>query len=312
MSDVTVTQFAETIGVPVERLLSQLQDAGVKAMGADEVIGDEDKIKLLDYLREKHGTEKAEAAAEAGPKKITLKRRTTSELKVGGTSASKGKTVTVEVRKKRTYVKRSVVVAEEDKRIDQEVAQRLEQQLEVEARQRAEAEARQKAEDEARRKAEEEARRKAEEEEARRKVEEVAVAVPAEQPTEAAPAVAAPKRERVVPEKKPQEEARPAAKKEKAKKGRKDRHEEGEGELHIALDKSGRRKKKGGRGKPMVSAGAPKHGFEKPTAPIIHEVSIPETLTLGELAQKMSVKAAELIKAMMKMGSIVTLSLIHI
>lgn len=303
MSEVTVTQFAETIGVPVERLLSQLQDAGVKAKGADEFIGDDDKIKLLDYLREKHGTEKAEAPAEAGPKKITLKRRTTSELKVGGTSATKGKTVTVEVRKKRTYVKRSVVAAEEDKRIDSEVAQRLEQQLEVEAKQRVEAEARRKVEEEeARRKAEEEeARRKVEEEElARRKAEEVARAKAAPAP-EPVPAV-----KRVEVEKKPAEEARPAAKKEKAKKGRKERFEEAEGELHIAVDKSGRRKKKG-RGKPVVTA-VPKHGFEKPTAPIIHEVSIPETITVGELAQKMSVKAAELIKAMMKMGSMVTIN----
>ena len=303
MSEVTVTQFAETIGVPVERLLSQLQDAGVKAKGADEFIGDDDKIKLLDYLREKHGTEKAEAPAEAGPKKITLKRRTTSELKVGGTSATKGKTVTVEVRKKRTYVKRSVVAAEEDKRIDSEVAQRLEQQLEVEAKQRAEAEARRKVE-------EEEARRKAEEEEARRKVEEEVLA--RRKAEEAARAKAAPAPEavpavkRVEAEKKPAEEARPSAKKEKAKKGRKERFEEAEGELHIAVDKSGRRKKKG-RGKPVVTA-APKHGFEKPTAPIVHEVSIPETITVGELAQKMSVKAAELIKAMMKMGSMVTIN----
>ncbi len=160
MSEVTVKQFAETIGVPVERLLDQLKDAGVSALGADDVIGDDDKVKLLDYLRDKHGTEKSAAKEDSGPKKITLKRRTTSELKVGGSSASKGKTVTVEVRKKRTYVKRSTVVAEEDKRIDSEVAQRLEQQLEIEASLRAEEEARRQAEEEeTRRKAEEEARR---------------------------------------------------------------------------------------------------------------------------------------------------------
>jgi len=307
MSEVTVTQFAETIGVPVERLLGQLQDAGVKAKGADEFIGDDDKIKLLDYLREKHGTEKAEAPAEAGPKKITLKRRTTSELKVGGSSASKGKTVTVEVRKKRTYVKRSVVAAEEDKRIDSEVAQRLEQQLEIEAKQRAEAEARRKVEDaEAQRKAEEEAaRRNAEEEESRRKAEEEAALAKA---TAAPAAVAAPEpAPKRAEAEKPATETRPASKKEKPKKGRKGRFEQGEGELHIALDKSGRRKKKGGRGKPVVTS-AGKHGFEKPTAPIIHEVSIPETITVGELAQKMSVKAAELIKSMMKMGTMVTIN----
>jgi translation initiation factor IF-2 len=301
MSEVTVKQFAETIGVPVERLLGQLKDAGVSASGADGVIGDDDKVKLLDYLRDKHGTEKSAAKEEAGPKKITLKRRTTSELKVGGSSAAKGKTVTVEVRKKRTYVKRSVVAAEEDQRIDSEVAKRLEQQLEVEAKQRAEDEARRKAEEEARRKAEEEARAKAEEEEARRKVEEEEARRKAEEEAraKAAPAPAAEK-------KAAKGEAKPG-KKEKAKKGRKGRFEEGERELHIASDKSGRRKKKGGRARPVVSAGG-KHGFEKPTAPIVHDVSIPETITVGELAQKMSVKAAELIKAMMKLGSMVTIN----
>ncbi|MCW9088358.1 MAG: translation initiation factor IF-2, partial [Gammaproteobacteria bacterium] len=302
MSEVTVTQFAETIGVPVERLLTQLQDAGIGAKAADEVIGDDDKVKLLEHLRQKHGTEKQETEADAGPKKITLKRRTTSELKVGGSSASKGKTVTVEVRKKRTYVKRSLVEAEEDKRIDSEVAERLEQQLAVEAEQRAEDEAQRKVEEaEAERKARDEARQKAEEEakleaEARRAAEEAASQpVP---PSEAKPSKAEPRKKHV--------ETEPSEKKGKAKKGRKGRHDEGEAELHIAAGK-GRRKKKGGKARPVVSAGG-KHGFEKPTAPIVHEVSIPETLTVGELAQKMSIKAAEVIKAMMKMGNMVTIN----
>jgi len=310
MSEVTVKQFAATIGVPVERLLGQLKDAGVSASGADGVIGDDDKVKLLDYLRDKHGTEKPAPKEETGPKKITLKRRTTSELKVGGSSASKGKTVTVEVRKKRTYVKRSVVTAEEDKRIDSEVAQRLEQQLEIEAKQRAEEEARRKTEEDVRRKAEEEARRKAEEEarqqaeeEARRKAEEE-VLRQAQTPAPAPAAPAAPTPAAPAAEKKPAKTEDKPAKKEKGKKGRKSRYDEGE--LHIASDKSGRRKKKG-RGKAVVSS-SPKHAFEKPTAPIIHEVSLPETITVAELAQKMSVKAAELIKAMMKLGNMVTIN----
>jgi translation initiation factor IF-2 len=305
MSEVTVTQFAETIGVPVERLLTQLQDAGIGSKAADEVIGDDDKVKLLDYLRQKHGTEQKEAEVEAGPKKITLKRRTTSELKVGGSSASKGKTVTVEVRKKRTYVKRSLVEAEEDKRIDGEVAERLEQQLEVEAKQRAEEEARRKVEeDEAKRKAEEESKLKAEEEAKRKAEEEAAKRAAAEQVVsqQAAEAKAEPRKKQPAAEEKPAEKKA----KGKGKKGRKGRFGD-EGELHIASDKTGRRKKKGGRAKPVVSGGG-KHGFEKPTAPIVHEVSIPETITVGELAQKMSVKAAEVIKVMMKMGTMVTIN----
>ncbi len=304
MSEVTVTQFAETIGVPVERLLGQLKDAGIKAKKADDVIGDEDKVKLLDSLRQKHGTEAKEEPAEDGPKKITLKRRTTSELKVGGSSVSKGKTVTVEVRKKRTYVKRSLVEAEEDKRIDSEVAQRLEQQLEVEAKQRAEAEAKRKAE-------EAEAKRKAEEEEAKRKEEEAkAASQPVAEPAPAPAPAAPPAEDKAAKKTEPRKPDKPKASEKKPRgKGRRDRFGEGEGELHIASDKTGRRKKKGGgrAAKPVVSGGG-KHGFEMPTGPIVHEVSLPETITVGELAQKMSVKAAEVIKVMMGMGSMVTIN----
>ncbi len=306
MSEVTVTQFAETIGVPVDRLVGQLKDAGVSATAADSIIGDDDKVKLLDYLRQKHGTEKPKAEEDAGPKKITLKRRTTSELKVGGSTNSKGKTVTVEVRKKRTYVKRSVVAAEEDQRIDGEVAERLEKQLEVEAgqrgavvdvdRQKEEEAARLRAEEEAKKQAEEEAKRQAEEE-ARR------MAAAAEEASKAAVEAA-----NVAPTPPPA----PAADKPDTKHG-KDKKKRGKGqgggELHVAAGKSGRRnKKKGGkRGRVAVTA-EPVHAFEKPVAPVVYDVSIPETITVGELSQKMSVKAGEVIKEMMKMGSMVTIN----
>ena len=317
MSEVTVKQFAETIGVPVERLITQLQDAGIGKMGEDQNIGDNDKVKLLDYLRQKHGSEQSESKADAGPKKITLKRRTTSEIKVGGGAASKGKTVTVEVRKKRTYVKRSVVEAEEDKRIDGEVAQRLEQQLEVEAVQRAEEEARRK-QDEERQRQEDELRRQQEAEEAAKRAAEQP-AVPAE--PEPAPVVAAEPPAAPTPTPTPAPAPAPTetrakdAKKftndkesVKGKKGRRRKDSDG-GELHISSDKSGRRnnKKKGGKGR-AAAASTSRHGFEKPTAPIVREVSIPETITVGELAQKMSVKAAEVIKAMMKLGTMATIN----
>ena len=303
MSEVTVTQFAETIGVPVDRLLGQLKDAGIGSRKADDIISDDEKVTLLNFLRQKHGTESKEAETDAGPKKITLKRRTTSELKVGGSSVSKGKTVTVEVRKKRTYVKRSLVEAEEDKRIDGEVAQRLEQQLEVEAKQRAEQEAKRKAE-------EAEAKRLAEEEEAKRKAAEAeAVNQPVAEvvvtpPVEDKPAKSEPRKRAAEPEK-----AKVADKKPRGK-GRRGRSGDGEGELHIASDKTGRRKKKGGgrAAKAVVSSSGGKHAFEMPTGPVVREVSIPETITVGELSQKMSIKAAEVIKAMMGMGTMVTIN----
>jgi translation initiation factor IF-2 len=79
--------------------------------------------------------------------------------------------------------------------------------------------------------------------------------------------------------------------------------------LHLASEKTGKRKKaKAPRDKELSVSGTAKHGFEKPTAPIVREVSIPETITVAELASKMSVKAADLIKFMMKLGSMVTIN----
>ncbi|MDH5360055.1 MAG: translation initiation factor IF-2 associated domain-containing protein, partial [Gammaproteobacteria bacterium] len=108
MSGVTVKQFAETVGTPVERLLEQLKEAGVDASGADAVLSEDDKLKLLNLLRSKRGTD--DEASE--PKRITLKRKTTSALAQSGTKAG-SKSVTVEVRKKRTYVKRSAIEDEQ-------------------------------------------------------------------------------------------------------------------------------------------------------------------------------------------------------
>lgn len=297
MSEVTVKQFAEVIGVPFDRLQEQLKDAGISVGGADDVIGDDDKVKLLDHLRKKHGNEEPAAVEETGaPKKITLKRRTTSELRQKTGVAGKGKTVTVEVRKKRTYVKRSVVAAEEDKRIAEEVVQRLEQRLKEESAQREVEEAKMR-EEEARR-AEEEAKEREEEarkveEEARRKVEEEA-----RRQVEEARRAAAGEPAEAKPSEKPEREEK---KKKRKKRGRVEPEE-----LHVSADKSGRRKKKGKIRK--VVPGAPVHGFEKPTAPVVREVSLPETITVAELAQKMSVKAAEVIKEMMKLGSMVTIN----
>ncbi len=318
MSEVTVKHFAETIGVAVDRLLTQLEEAGVSVREPDAVIGDQDKSKLLAYLRDKHGAEESteEPAAETGPKKITLSRRTTSELKVASTGG-KAKTVTVQVRKKRTYVKRSLVEGEEPKGLDEEMVSRLEQEVQEDAARAAEAE-RLKAEEDARVQAEQAAREQAEAEarlraeaEARLAAEAVArQPEPAPAPAAEAPAKAAKAGERPA-------KAAPAKEKEFDKKGgagrRRDKDEDrsfNREELHVAPGKAGRRKKKPTRmpTAPVGGGGGGQHGFAKPTAPVVREVAIPETITVGELAQKMSVKAAEVIKMMMKMGSMVTIN----
>ncbi|MEH6528313.1 MAG: translation initiation factor IF-2 associated domain-containing protein, partial [Porticoccus sp.] len=97
MAEVTVSELAKVVGASVDRLLSQMQEAGLSHNSADATVDDEEKQKLLAYLKGLHG----EASRE--PKQITLKRKTVSTLKTGAGR----KTVNVEVRKKRTYVKRS-------------------------------------------------------------------------------------------------------------------------------------------------------------------------------------------------------------
>ena len=101
MADVTVEQLAETVKTPVERLLTQLAEAGIDVADADATVTEEQKRQLLQHLQKSHGKK---AASE--PKKITVRRKSVSELKVSG-AAGRGKTVSVEVRKKRTYVKSS-------------------------------------------------------------------------------------------------------------------------------------------------------------------------------------------------------------
>src|SRR5690554_1692246 len=112
MAEVTVKEFASTVGIPVERLLSQLNEAGLPTRDADAVISDEDKAALLNHLRAVQS--KAEGGDTAGPAKITLTRKSHSQIKMPAASSSargprQTRTVNVEVRKRRTYVHRSVV-----------------------------------------------------------------------------------------------------------------------------------------------------------------------------------------------------------
>jgi translation initiation factor IF-2 len=129
MSDVTIKQLAQVLGMPVDKLLTQLGEAGMKFSDQEQVISSTEKVKLLGFLRRTHG--KAEATAEvedSAPRQITLKRRTVGELKVAtpgarGTAGT-AKTVNVEVRAKRTYVKRSVIAEEANAEPEREDAVR--------------------------------------------------------------------------------------------------------------------------------------------------------------------------------------------
>src|SRR5690348_10242884 len=176
MSDVTIKQLAQVLGLPVDKLLSQLGEAGMKVSDPEQVISSTEKVKLLGFLRRTHGkNEPVAETTDSAPRQITLKRRTVGELKVstpgGRGAAATAKTVNVEVRAKRTYVKRSVIAEEasaEPEREDavrklQESQQQREQETQdrLDAEQRRHEEAQQRALDEQQRK-DENARRQAE------------------------------------------------------------------------------------------------------------------------------------------------------
>jgi translation initiation factor IF-2 len=306
MADVTVAQFAEVLKVPVEKLLVQLDQAGIKVGGAQAVISDEAKLELLTHLRRSHGQGDAPAGASAPPK-ITLQRKQQSEIKLAS-GAGRSRTVNVEVRVKRTYVKRDVLEqqakAQQDeldaKKREAEDAVRLEREriererleaerIEAENRRRVEEEAAaRKAADEARRASEQRTREDGEGDREGRQA-----------PRAPEPVAAEPQRQATETRAKP---AAPATEDDR-------RTKYGRQELHVAGDVSSRFKKK----KKVRERKAPvgieaRHGFELPTAPVRREVSVGETITPQELAQKMAVKATEVIKVMMNMGVMATIN----
>jgi len=354
MTGVTIKQFAVDVGIPVDRLLVQFEEAGISVSGADATITNEQKMNLLAHLRKSHGKKMRLGVSE--PRQITLNRKTHSEIKVAGGAAGQVKTVSVEVRKKRTFVKRSVIegegkrkseVAELGSRKELKELEERQRQAEEEARLKAEEELRLKAEEEARLKAEEETRRKAEEEQQRKAAEETArlkaeedARLKAEEKqrleeqSKKSPSAeqVSPKSEAMqqgaqskTPDSVPRTEeakgrrandAKPGTRKgndaeAKAKKGPENtnhgRNVRPGGAQH---DRSGRNKKgsRQARGAKAVVTPPSRHAFAKPTAPIVHEVALPETISVADLAQKMSIKATEVIKSLMKLGSMVTIN----
>ena len=314
MANVTAKQLSEVIGVSIDKLLDQLNNAGVEVRSADDPISDEDKLKLLESLRSSHGKESNE-----GPKKITLRRKSKSELRVSGSSGrnTTTKTINVEVRKKRTYVRRADVQAEEA-RLQQEAEAEAEaklreeqEQSEAEARQ-AEAEAAAKADAE-RAAAEEAARAEAEKKAYEKSLQEVEAAQKAieKERAEAEAAEAAEAAARAALE---QAAAASAAATTAEKTGKHGKHEDkhtryGRKELHVK--DSGHhpsRKQKFKKGQRQVQEIARQHQFEMPTAPVVRSVEIPDAISVADLAQRMAVKAGDVIKVLMQMGTMATIN----
>ncbi|MDB6046176.1 MAG: translation initiation factor [Gammaproteobacteria bacterium] len=345
MAEVTVSQFADVLKVPVDRLLVQLDQAGIKVSGPDDRISDDAKLELLTHLRRSHGSGDD---GDAAPRKITLKRKTQSEIKLASVQG-RARTVNVEVRTQRTYIKRDVLqekarlqqdeidqkrreaeeaVQREAERIE---AERLERErLEVDNRRRIEEEAaKKKAQEEARRVAEqtareEEERRERDREETARRAADPAYQRPIVIPRPQAAAVAPqPPRERpqqaaaaAPPPRKASPQPQPAAAvaplqpaRAPAPPGADPNTRYGRQELHVAGDVSSRyKKKRRSKGRPMQPSAEGRHGFEMPTAPVVREVSVGETVTVAELAQKMAIKATEVIKVLMNMGVMATIN----
>jgi translation initiation factor IF-2 len=309
MAEVTVSQFAEVLKVPVDRLLVQLDQAGIKVEGPDARISDDAKMELLTHLRRAHGSGDEGSA----PRKITLRRKTQSELKLASVQG-RARTVNVEVRQKKTYIKRDVLQAQAQQQQDEIDAKRREaddaaraesERLEAERREheRVEAENLRRVEEEANRKkqAAEDARMLAEQQERSR--EEAAqrerdatrrTTEPAARAARPEPAQPRPIRPEV-PAPAPAPASPAAARPGETRYGRQ--------ELHVVGDVSSRYKKKRRmKARPLGGDSDAKHGFEMPTAPVVREVAVGETITVAELAQKMAVKATEVIKVLMNMG----------
>ncbi len=289
MTQVTVKELAQVVDTPVERLLQQMREAGLPHTSAEQVVTDNEKQALLAHLKSSHG-EKLEE-----PRKITLQRKTTTTLKVAGS-----KTISVEVRKKKTYVKRSPDEIEAEK------------QRELEEQRAAEEAARLKAEEEARKQAEAEARKQQD-------AAALAAVAPAAEVVAAAPA-AEPASAAVAAERK-KEELRRVEKDKPARTDDDERRDRKHAQHRPApKDKAPTprvaprstdeevddfRRGRGGRMKPKKRN---QHGFQSPTGPIVREVAIGETITVADLAAQMSVKGAEVVKFMFKMGTPVTIN----
>ncbi|NUS37900.1 MAG: translation initiation factor IF-2 [Lysobacter sp.] len=313
----TIRKLAELVNTPVEKLLEQLSEAGMRFDGPDQVVTSIEKMKLLGFLKRSHGKAETAAAEVAAPKKITLSRSRKQEITVGG--GKNRSTVDVVVRKKVTLVKPTEAAAQgapqDDERAD--ILRKLE-----ESRLRNLTEQQRLAEDD---------RRRAEEAERKRREEEAAQAEAARQ----AAAVAAAAREDE-PARRPATHGHGHPPHKPATPARDDKHapkhknrgshamvagvEDDDnaarfaGQLHLSASERARRTTSTrGRSKPKRQAeqarsGGGAHGFSRPTAPIVREVTIGEAITVGDLAQKLALKGGDVVKALFKMGVMATIN----
>ncbi|SDY93321.1 translation initiation factor IF-2 [Lysobacter sp. yr284] len=343
----TIRKLAELVNTPVEKLLEQLAEAGMKFSGPDQVVTSIEKVKLLGFLKRSHGKADKPAEGDEAAKKITLNRSRKQEITVGG--GKNRTTVDVVVRKKVTLVKPNEGaggIGEDEERA--EILRKLEEskQRNLAEQQRLAADDKRRADavDAARRAVEDAARAKAEEAAAALRANEAAPAPAASEPAKAAvpgaaPAAADPARKPPAthghghPKPARPEPARPADDRNAAAARHKTRGSHAmvagvedddsanrfAGQLHLSPSDRARRSNSNTRGKggrmqqnrrqnEQSRSGGGQHGFSRPTAPIVREVAIGETITVADLAQKLALKGGDVVKAMFKMGVMATIN----
>ncbi|MGC2164480.1 MAG: translation initiation factor IF-2, partial [Gallionella sp.] len=316
MGKLNVSQFATELGLPVALLIEQLNSAGIAVKQESDPISEKDKAKLLEHLRVAHGAEKPS-------KKITLIRRETSEIKKSD-SSGRARTIQVEVRKRRviapsTGADSSVTVAA---KVDDTSAKKSAAKV-VDAQEQAarEEEARLQSELAVRQAAELLEKQERTKRKTVKKTVEVAPVIVTEEikVAEAVPAVPAPVATLAEgtlhkPTPKPGDKIAKPSKKPKPdtknspwdEKGHKKRTPVKTGEKTGVWATPVRAPRHDKHHKAAAQETA--HAFSLPTEPVVHEVAVPETITVAELAQKMSIKASEIIKVLMNMGSMVTIN----
>ena len=307
MAEVTVNELAKTVGASVDRLLLQMKEAGLSHTSADATVSDEEKQVLLGYLKSLHGEKSGE------PKKIVLRRKTMSTLKSGNK-----KTVNIEVRKKRTYVKRSDEELETQAKVEAEQEARTEQvapQVEfgsgiddIEEKRQSAIEKRRTAEIEA--KQADEAEKERLDQEAKKAAE---AAVVAEQEATQKPAVkpAKPAKEEATEQSAPEKgrrHAKPVSEDDEDKIGRKTAKKpslkSSKKKPRVVLDDGSEERSKG----PRLKSGSSvlkvdnKHVFKKPVDKKVIEVGVPDEISVADLALLMSIKSGAVVKELMKMG----------
>ncbi|MGD0961560.1 MAG: translation initiation factor IF-2 [Methylomonas sp.] len=341
MSDKTVQELAEVVGIPLERFLEQLHEAGLSADSPDDIISEEEKVKLLAHLRQRHGKTAKEQEATT-PSRITLKRSIKTELKQSTSPGTAAKTVSVEVRKQKTYIKRSEIQTKEEPKPEEIIQpapapeksepQVVEVQAQVLETQQAavtavaleipEAPVKETAPPVVTAPLEQEVKVKAAD-----------IVVTEKTPEAAAPAVKADADSEDILELEKKRRLEEAVQR-TAEKVKKQAEAKQQQTLHKKkqdfkpvrptastvdadqdrsemLRRGKNKKNKARREKPEfenVNSLASKHKFEKPIVPAIKEVTIPESIIVSDLAAKMSVKAAEVIKHLMKLGIMSTIN----